>query len=70
MPSTSGSHWFDTQGTTGPVNISHNFIDNTAAIAGATAVLSFDIAKQDFGIGKITDPNASFEVRIDGNVVA
>ena len=70
MGSTSGSHWFDTQGTTGPVNISHNFIDNTAAIAGATAVLSFDIAKQDFGVGKLTDPNASFEVRIDGNVVA
>ena len=65
--------WLDTQNTPGRVNISHSFIDKTAAIAGATAVLSFDIARQDLnykGTNYQTDPDAKFQVLIDGEVVA
>ncbi len=46
IASTSGGFWLDTQNTPGQVDISHTFTDTTAAIAGKTAVLSFDIAKQ------------------------
>jgi hypothetical protein len=76
-----GGFWFDTQNSPGPVNISHTFTDTTAAPlvphlgpppappSQPTAVLSFDIAKQDLtyqGQHYATDPNASFEFRIDG----
>ncbi len=71
--SQSKGFWLDTQNTPGQVNISHNFIDTTAAIAGATAVLSFDIARQDLvykGTSYETDLGAKFQVLIDGVVVA
>lgn len=47
--------------------------DNTAAFGGKTAELSFDIAKLAVdwdGRSYATDPNASFDVKIDGNLVA
>ena len=65
--------WLDTQNTPGQINISHEFTDATAAVAGVTSVLSFDIAKQDLtylGNEYQTDPDASFEFRIDNVAVA
>ena len=83
---TSGSHWLDTQNSPGGINISHAFDDNTKAPAvkllpgqtepahaGASAILSFDIGTQSVnfnGQPYATDPNASFEFKIDGNTVA
>ena len=46
-PNGNGGYWLDTQNTPGQINISHVFEDNTTAIDGKTAVLEFDIAKQD-----------------------
>jgi hypothetical protein len=65
--------WFDTQNSPGGVNISHSFTDSTAAVAGKTSVLSFDIGTQDLtfnGQHYATDPNASFDFKIDNQVVA
>jgi hypothetical protein len=65
--------WLDTQNSPGPISISHEFTDATAAVAGTTSVLSFDIAKQSLdyqGTHYATDPNASFEFRVDGAMVA
>jgi hypothetical protein len=73
IPSTSGDAWLDTQNTPGPINISHEFTDTTNAVGGITAKLSFDIAKQSIDYTNQhfeTDPQASFEVRIDDVVVA
>jgi len=73
VPSTSGDQWLDTQNTPGGINISHAFTDNTAAAGGKTSVLSFDIAKLDLkwdGNPYQTDPNASFQFKIDNAVVA
>ncbi|QIG47570.1 hypothetical protein G5V57_07390 [Nordella sp. HKS 07] len=64
--------WLDTQNTPGQINISHDFTDSTAAVGGKTAVLSFDIAKQNLtylGNAYQTEANASFDVRIDGVTV-
>ena len=47
----------------------HTFTDNTDAVAGKTATLSFDIAKQDAD-GHTTSSAESFEFRIDDKVVA
>ncbi|MDQ0324084.1 hypothetical protein QO002_006291 [Pararhizobium capsulatum DSM 1112] len=66
---TGQAFWLDTQNSPGPINISHDFIDGTAPVDGKTAVLSFDIAKQDFD-GHFTPANESFEFRIDGQTVA
>ena len=57
----------------GGIDISNTFKDTTAAVGGKTAVLSFDIAKMDVNWdlhNYKTDPNASFEFRVDGKVVA
>lgn len=73
IESTSGGFWFDTMNSPGPANISHAFTDATAAVAGTTSVLSFDIGTQDLtyqGQHYATDPNASFEFKIDGQTVA
>jgi hypothetical protein len=73
IDATSGDRWLDTQNTPGGIDISHTFTDTTAAIDGKTAVLSFDIAKMDVkwdANNYVTDPNASFEFRVDGSVVA
>jgi hypothetical protein len=73
VPTTSGAtgeaHWLDTQNSPGPINISHDFTDATAAQGGVTSVLSFDIAKQDFD-GHVTGSNESFQFKIDGATVA
>jgi hypothetical protein len=63
------AYWLDTQNSIGPVDLSHTFTDNTDAVAGKTATLSFDIAKQDAD-GHTTSPSESFEFRIDGVMVA
>jgi hypothetical protein len=73
IDATSGGFWFDTQNSPGGVNISHTFTDTTAAVAGTTSVLSFDIGTQSLeyqGQHYETDANASFEFRIDGVTVA
>jgi len=73
IDATSGGFWFDTQNSPGRVDISHTFTDTTAAVAGTTSVLSFDIATQSLdylGQHYATDPSASFEFRIDGFTVA
>jgi len=73
IETTSGGFWFDTQNTPGQVNISHDFTDATAAVGGKTSVLSFDAAMQNLdynGQHYQTDPNASFEFKIDGTTVA
>jgi hypothetical protein len=65
--------WFDTMNSPGPVSIANTFTDTTAAEGGVTSVLSFDIAKQDLtyqGNPYVTDPDATFEFRIDGQTVA
>ena len=68
------SHWSDTQSTvdgvsglsdTGQISMSHGFTDPT----GGSVQLSFDIGKQDYSALYVTDPNATFEFRVDGNVV-
>ena len=72
-PSTDDIYWLDTQNSPGPINISHEFTDTTAAVGDKTSVLSFDIAKQQLdynGQHYETDLNASFEFRIDGVTVA
>ena len=61
--------WLDTQNSPGQMDISHTFTDSTAAIAGKTAVLSFDIAKQNLtyqGTHYATASDAAFEFRVDG----
>jgi hypothetical protein len=76
IPDTSpgaGGFWMDTQNSPGQVNISHDFTDTTAAVAGKTAVLEFDIAKQNLtyqGVNYATASDASFEFRIDDVAVA
>jgi hypothetical protein len=73
IQSTSGSQWLDTQNTPGGIDISHTFVDPTAAVGGKTAVLSFDIAKMAVnwdGKNFATDPNAAFQFKLDGQVVA
>ena len=69
---TSGNQFLDTQNTPGQINISHTFTDNTAAIDGKTATLSFDIGKMniDWGGGYQTNANETFEFRIDDQKVA
>jgi hypothetical protein len=65
--------WLDTQNSPGPINISHEFTDETDAVGGITSKLSFDIATQwlNFaGNDYQTDPDASFAVLIDGDPVA
>ena len=72
IASTSGGFWLDTQNSPGQVGISHTFTDSTAAIAGKTAVLSFDIAKQSLtyqGTHYATASDAAFEFRVDGVTV-
>jgi hypothetical protein len=71
-PATSGVLWLDTQNSPGGIDISHTFTDSTAAIAGKTAVLSFDIGKQDLtfnGQPYATDPNSTFSFKVDGQTV-
>jgi len=63
------AYWLDTQNSIGPVNLSHLFQDQTDAVAGKTATLSFDIARQDAD-GHVTPLAESFEFRIDGVTVA
>ncbi len=60
--------WLDTQNSPGGINISNWFHDPS----GGKFLLEFDIGTHDFGTGPMeeTDPNASFDVSIDGNVVA
>jgi hypothetical protein len=73
IETTTDGFWFDTMNSPGQVDISHTFTDTTAAEGGKTAVLSFDIAKQDLtyqGVHYATDPNAAFEIKIDGTTVA
>jgi hypothetical protein len=73
IDSTSGDAWLDTQNSPGQINISHEFTDTTAAVDGKTSVLSFDIGIQSLdylGNHYETNPDASFEFRIDGKVVA
>jgi hypothetical protein len=73
IKATSGPFFLDTQNTPGGIDISHTFTDSTAAVAGTTSVLSFDIGKMAVnwdGQNFATDPNASFEFRIDGETVA
>ena len=69
---TTGNQFLDTQNTPGQINISHTFIDNTAAVNGKTATLSFDIGMFDidWGGGYQTNANETFEFRIDGQKVA
>jgi len=65
--------WLDTQNSPGGANLSHAFTDTTPAVGGITSVLSFDIAKQAVtfeGQNYATDPNASFDFKIDGKTVA
>jgi hypothetical protein len=72
IDATSGGFWFDTQNSPGGAHISHEFADATAAGGGVTSVLSFDITTQSLnfnGQHYATDPNATFEFRIDGNTV-
>ena len=72
IQTTSGDFWLDTQNSPGGINISHTFIDTTAAVEGTTSVLSFDIGTQSLefnGQHYETDPNASFDLKIDGEVV-
>jgi hypothetical protein len=45
IKATSGQFFLDTQNTPGGIDISHTFTDSTAAVAGTTSVLSFDIGK-------------------------
>lgn len=73
IETTTDGFWFDTMNSAGQVNISHAFEDTTAAVAGKTSVLSFDAAAQNLfyqGNHYQTDPNASFEFRIDDVKVA
>ena len=63
IASTSGDAWLDTQNSPGPINMSHEFTDTTAAVEGVTSVLSFDI------INYATSSDATFEFRIDGVAV-
>src|SRR5262249_25743131 len=75
IPETSGNtdgYWLDTMNSPGLINLSHQFTDTTAAVGGKTAVLSFDIATQSLdylGNHYQTDPNATLEFRIDGQMV-
>jgi hypothetical protein len=64
IQASSGDYWLDTQASPGGIDLSHTFIDTT----GGTAQLSFDIGLQAFE-GHATDPNSTFEFRVDGNVV-
>src|SRR4029077_17218903 len=68
---TSGNQFLDTQNTPGQINISHTFMDTTAALDGKTAVLSFDIGKFDidWGGGFQTNASESFQFQIDGQSV-
>jgi hypothetical protein len=73
IQATSGEAWLDTQNSPGEISISHEFTDTTDAVDGKTSVLSFDIGIQSLdyqGVHYATDPNASFEFRIDGQTVA
>lgn len=65
ITATSGNYWLDTQASPGGIDISHQFADAT----GGAAQLSFDIGLQQFG-SYATDPNAVFEVKVDGTAVA
>ena len=53
-----GNQFLDTQNTPGQINISHTFTDNTAAIDGKTATLSFDIGKMNIDWGGGYQTNA------------
>jgi hypothetical protein len=63
---TSGTHSLDTQNTPGNLDVFNWYNDPT----GGKAQLSFDIAKQDWGPASQTDPNAAFQFKVDGKVVA
>lgn len=72
VPAVPPTFWLDTQNTPGPINISHAFNDTTAPVAGKTAVLSFDVAKQSLDYNSVhyqTAADASLEFRIDGVMV-
>jgi hypothetical protein len=73
IKTTSGDFWLDSQNSPGGIDISHTFTDTTEAVQGTTSVLSFDIGIQSLafnGQHYETDPNASFDLKIDGAVVA
>jgi hypothetical protein len=65
--STSGNYWLDTQATVdgGPIDILHQFYDPT----GGQVQISFDIATERFSSAYFTAANASFDVKVDGNIV-
>ena len=65
--STSGNNWLDTQATVdgGPIDIMHQFYDPT----GGQVQISFDIATERFSADYFTAANASFDVKVDGNIV-
>jgi hypothetical protein len=62
---TTGTQSLDTQNSPGRIDIFNHFDDPT----GGKAQLSFDIAKQNWGAASTTDPNAAFQIKIDGTVV-
>lgn len=59
--------WLDTQNSPGGIDIYNSFVDTT----GGRFLLTFDIGTHDFGTGNMeeTNPNAVFEVQIDGVAV-
>jgi hypothetical protein len=64
--------WLDTQNSTGQINISHTFTDDTDPVLGKTSILQFDVAKQSLdylGQHYETAATASLDVLIDGAVV-
>ena len=64
--------WYDTQGTSGGVDIKTTFTDTN----GGKDQLTFDVAVQNFHSGDgrdlatLDDPNASFQFKVDGQAVA
>jgi hypothetical protein len=67
IDSTSGDFWLDTQNSPGGINIANWFHDDT----GGKFQFSMDIGTHDFGTGNMqeTNPNASLDLKIDGQVI-
>lgn len=68
IESTSGGYWLDTQNSPGGIDITNWFVDPT----GGDFLLSFDLGIHDFGTGpkEETNDHATFQVKVDGIVVA
>jgi hypothetical protein len=69
VDSSDGNYWLDTQGTSGGIDIAHQFTDPN----GGQVKVSFDLSTENFAPANITagtDPNAAFQFKIDDTVVA